>query len=52
VSELAPGVANGPAGGEDDGLRKMLVWVAVALVLAVVAAALIAQLAIQWFDIP
>jgi hypothetical protein len=38
--------------GQDDGLRRMLVWVLVTLVLAVVAAALIAQLAILWFDVP
>ncbi len=38
--------------GQDDGLRRMLVWVLVALVLAVVAATLIAQLAVHWFDVP
>jgi hypothetical protein len=34
----------------DDGLRKMMIWVLVALLLAVAAAALMARLAVHLFD--
>ncbi len=48
-SLTAPAV---PPGERDDGLRRLLTWTFVALVLALGAAAAIAQLAIHMFDTP
>ena len=47
-----PPTGNTDRSAKDDGLRRVLTWTLIALVVSLVMAAVGAMLAVRWFDRP